>query len=221
MQKGILSVVVIVPVAGGRALNPFGLQHVTEEFSENRDEGNLFRLVVEAKQGDAGAVDALYRLYKDRLMRAARKRLGQDLRKYMETQDILQSVWKDALTDLDRFQYKNQKAFFNWLLLRIVRKIQDKWRYYNSKKRSWNPEACHQIMAGCNESQHSKSHAAADSCESAISNEKMEAIIPLMESLSPDHRKVLLLRLNEGKTYVEIAEIMNRSEPATRQLYHR
>ncbi len=178
-------------------------------------------LLNRARKGSADAFEDLYRLYSARLAGAVRKSLGNRLRARMENEDLVQSVWKDVLPDLDAFEYRGQDSFFRWLCARIVRKIQDKGRYYGREKRDAAREQ--PIDGGASPPGGGRVLPASDPTpsEAAMRHENVEKLMELLDHLPDNQRQTLVFRLRDNKSFEEIAGKLGRSEGAVRQLYYR
>lgn len=178
-------------------------------------------LLNRARKGSADAFEDLYRLYSDRLAGAVRKSLGSRLRARMDKEDLVQSVWKDVLPDLDGFEYRGQDSFFRWLCARIIRKIQDKGRYYGREKRDAARET--PIDVGGSQSGAGRVLPASDPTPSqaAMRRENVERLMQLLDHLPDNQRQTLVFRLRDSKTFEEIAGELGRSAGAVRQLYYR
>ncbi len=179
------------------------------------------QLVARAKDGDADAVNDLYVLYEKRLKGAARKKLGPRLRAKMETVDLIQSVWKDCLSDMDGFEYRGPDSFVHWLLSRLTRKVQGKGRFFSAEKR--DPEREKRIAGKNTRSRGAHLPPAPDPTPSmaAIKNEKLERLMRLLDHLPDPQRLVLVLRMRDKKEWDEIAKTMDRTPAAARKLYSR
>ena len=67
---------------------------------ESPDEGSTLELLEEARAGDGEAWGRIFRRYHDPLLLYARTRLGRELRRHLQSEDVFQSVVTDALTTL-------------------------------------------------------------------------------------------------------------------------
>lgn len=65
-----------------------------------------------------------------------RVRMGSALRARESVDDLVQSVCREVITDLEDFEDRGRLAFRKWLFLQATRKILDRKRYYESGKRS-------------------------------------------------------------------------------------
>jgi RNA polymerase sigma-70 factor, ECF subfamily len=178
-------------------------------------------LVARAREGDSEAVNELYLLYEDRLKGAARNTLGGKLRAKMETVDLIQSVWKDCLSDMEGFEYRGPDSFVHWLLRRITRKAQNKGRFFSAKKRDVERE--NRVAGKDSTSKGVQLPPASDPTPSAviIRNESLERLMRLLDHLPDSQRLVLVLRMRDKMDFEQIAKTMNRSPDAARKLYNR
>lgn len=178
-------------------------------------------LVIRARDGDHGAVGDLYRLYEKRLKGAVRKQLGNKLRSRMETMDLVQSVWKDALSDIKGFEYKGADSFFKWMLSCIIRKIQDKGRYYAAKKRDLEKEVGMENRGAASNGFSPPKSMDPTPSQAAITDEHTERLMGFLDKLPDNQRQALVLRMKDELEFEQIAEIMDKSEEAVRKLYSR
>ena len=72
-------------------------------------------LVAKAQNGDRSAFDALVGLYRDRLILLIHSRLGKQLGRYEDAEDILQEAVIEAFQSLERFQWRGDDSFLRWL----------------------------------------------------------------------------------------------------------
>lgn len=178
-------------------------------------------LLSQAKKGDVDAMAALYGLYADRLKGAVKIRLGMKLRDRMESVDLVQSVWKDVLSDMSGFDYRGPDSFFRWLLTRLVHKIQDKGRYFSTGKRDIGKEK--RLVGDDSESPGVPAPAAADPTPSkiAMQDEDLDRFIRLLDRIPDPQRRALVLRMRDELTFEQIGKIMDKSADAVRKLYSR
>jgi DNA-directed RNA polymerase specialized sigma24 family protein len=90
----------------------------------------LADLITLARQGDREALASLHMALEDKLRKAARRRLGRVLRRYVDSMDIVQSAQKSLLICLRDGKYHiPDEEKLTALAMRILqRKVARKWR---------------------------------------------------------------------------------------------
>lgn len=161
------------------------------------------RLWEKARDGDRGAYDQLFALHADRALLFLRARLGNKLRENLDSQDVLQDAYLAAHRDFDKFEWRDESAFFRWLCRILENRIRDLGDYFGAVKRQ--PVALPQLdptgpLTRIDRSEH------------------REKVVRGIEKLSEDHRTVILCRFFEGLSVAETAERMQRNEGAVRNL---
>jgi RNA polymerase sigma-70 factor (ECF subfamily) len=160
-------------------------------------DSSLLRL---AQSGDSLALEALCR----KAWRPVYRSFARYTDDPDDAEDLTQEVFFRALRALPHFE--NRGVPFTAFLLRIANNlIRDRWR------------------AGP-----ARSLATADVPEGAarglgpdglvVESERRRALLAGLDRISPDQRTVLRLRILEGRTTREVAELTDRSLPAVRQL---
>jgi hypothetical protein len=84
--------------------------------------------------GDRKAWEDLYLGYRGRLLLSIRCRLGKELRSKVQSEDILQSVFKDALAELDAVEHRGRGALDSYLHVCVLNKIRNKADFFGAKK---------------------------------------------------------------------------------------
>ncbi|MEV6104577.1 RNA polymerase sigma-70 factor [Streptomyces sp. NPDC051940] len=131
------------------------------------------------------------------------------LGRFADAEDVVQDVWL-KWSSLDREQVREPKAY----LVRMTTHLAiDRLRQAQSRRESyvgpWLPEP---IATDFGET-------APDAEQHAVLADTVSlAVLVVLESLSPLERAVFVLREAFGYPFAEIAEMLDRSEPAVRQL---
>jgi len=189
---------------------------------QDKDDNSKTRhLITNAISGDPLAISALYDLYKKRLEGAVHARLGRKLRSKMETIDLVQSVWKDALVDIDEFEYRGPDSFFHWMLNSVFRKIKDKGRYFSAERR--DPGRERRILPDKTTTEGSRPPPAKDPTPSqaAITEEEKEQLLRLLAEIPELQQKAVILKTREKLKFEEIGKALGKSTEAARKLYSR
>lgn len=191
-----------------------------EEQRDNHDKQTIL-LIDRAKAGDNDALGRLYGIYEKRLNQEIRIKLGKKLRGRLETQDLMQSVWKDVLSDMGDFRYKGSDSFFRWLRSCIIRKIQDKGRYFNAEKRNIDRENFIPLTDQKFPDKIQPKAKDPSPSRAAATEEELERLMGYLDKIPNGQRQALVLHMKEKKEFEEVAKIMNRSIGAVRKLYNR
>ena len=92
---------------------------------ERLETDKLDNLLARAREHDEGAMTELLRIHNQRLLDSVRAELGQRLRQRLESQDVMQQVYLDALRNIDQFVDMGHDSFFRWLRRIAVNRICD------------------------------------------------------------------------------------------------
>lgn len=162
----------------------------------------LYDLITRAKHGDKKAFESLVKRYKRNVYYQAYGMLND----VMEAEDVLQEAFIKAyfsLKDLDSIY-----AFTSWLS-RIV--------YHLCYDRLQRREKEKTIVIDWLDIRNNQ----ADESANPIEQKQLQIDLhQAMQSLSPEHRAVLLLREIQGLSYKEIAEIMRVPEGTIKSRIH-
>ena len=142
-------------------------------------------------------------------------RLSPGVRARESSMDLVQSVCRDLLSERDRFEFRGEASFRAWLFTAALNKIRAKYRFHHRagrdpRKEEQAPEL-DLFLAN---------HLASPS-QDAMSAERARIVQQAIDALGEDHREVITLARLAGLPHKVIAEVMGRSEEATRQLLGR
>jgi RNA polymerase sigma-70 factor, ECF subfamily len=153
-----------------------------------------------ARAGDTDALNALLARYLPRLRRWATCRLPAGARDLQDTQDIVQETLIHALRHFSRFEFRGEGSLQAYLRQSLLHRITDAYR-----RASRQP---------ANDVLH-ESHAAAgpSPLEEAIGQETLERYERALEALTPEDREAIVMRLELGCSYPEIATSLGKPSP--------
>jgi RNA polymerase sigma-70 factor (ECF subfamily) len=172
-------------------------------------------LVARAQQHDRGALEQLLVRQLPGLEAFVRLRMGQGLRRHATPPDLVQSVCREVLEDLDGFQYRGDGPFRHWLFTRAENKLREKNRYHRAQKRSIEREAAPDA------STLAAYHTLCTPSRDLQVREAVARIEQSFDQLPEDYREAITLHKLCGLSHAEIAERMGRSEGAVRNLVYR
>jgi RNA polymerase sigma factor (sigma-70 family) len=172
-------------------------------------------LVRSAKAGDRSAWAELHRRFEPVLRRRIGPRIGPLLRAHMEdSDDVVQSLWREAFVDLKHFEPRGEGSFLNWMTQLAKNKLASKVEFYRADKRAGGAKAS---------SSEAKSVLAALSARgigpatSAGNREEQEHLRRALEKLPDDQRTILRMFWFERVRQSEIGKRLEIGEDAARK----
>jgi RNA polymerase sigma-70 factor (ECF subfamily) len=174
-------------------------------------------LVERVKQGDHEAFSRLFEKYRSRLAVLVHYKLGPNLRRDADVDDVLQETLLRAYRDIARFDYRAPGSFMSWLARIADHVMADMARAQNRQKRAG------EHVPFRSESNPGGPEPADYHTPSRIftENESLSRFVDVLSRLPEDYRRVILLAKVEGLTTSEIAERLEKSKEATSLLLHR
>ena len=171
-------------------------------------------LLEQAKDGSPEALNLLYERYAGRLLGFIRLRLGKDLRARLESRDILQATLLKSLDHLADLRGHETRSLMAWLARIAEHEIRDCADFHHRQRRDAARETTLEDDAPLPALTRS-------ALSRIILDEEATRLEDAIESLSPSHREVILLRKFEELSFAEIAERMGKSEDGCRMLLAR
>ncbi len=182
------------------------------------------QLVALVKGGDASALDQLCRVYAERVRWMVRLRMGKELRRNLDSMDVVQDVLIHALGGITDFTYENEGDFVRWLSRIAENALRDNWDRFHAEKRDIRKE----IPLG-NGGRRSGSRFSgvpgpiATTTPSMILSRKedLARLEKAIDALKPEYKEVIVLTKIEGLGYQQIADRVGKSSEAVRKLVSR
>lgn len=163
--------------------------------------------------GDTAAWGDLYLRYRDRLLFAIRRRLGPHLRARIESEDVLQSVVRQAFAGLHDFVPQGDGALAKYLHVCVLNMIRKKAGYFGAQRRDGAVPLTDSVAATLTTAQEPGLR--------YVDADRYERLERGLARLQEPMRTVVELRACEGLAHAEIAAQIGRSEEATKKLYQR
>ncbi len=165
---------------------------------------DLFR---RAAAGDGRALASVIARYQERLLARIRLMMGPEARASVESGDVLQDVFSEAIRGLRAGDLRDERAFLRWVSAIARHHIVDEVR----RRREQSLEALSSgLVAG-----------ELPIAARLSADEAGQRLAEAIEELEPARRLVVELRALEGWTWARVAQELGRSEEAVRKLYHR
>lgn len=169
-------------------------------------------LVQRIQAGDRGAFEGLYLRYHDALLFSIRSRLGSRLRASLQSEDILQSVVKDALGELARFEPRGPGSLRHYLHACVLNKIRAKAAQLEGGVRACERRASSSVLDEL---------PGRDGEPRYLDGARYERLEAGLAQLSAEAREVVVLRSVEGLSNDEAAHVLGTSPAAASKLYNR
>ena len=173
----------------------------------NNQTAHFVDLIARAKSGDGDAFEQLYNEYFTQLYRYVLIRVGNS----DDADDIVQLIFLKFYKNLDNWQDQGyQPSAYLYTIARSV--MADHFRKLGRTGKKINQsEEFLEILADSSQSPQA----------SVIQQEERTQLYTAMKTLPQNYQEVLLLRYSEGLPSREIAEIIGKSDVATRKLLSR
>lgn len=157
-------------------------------------------LLAQVRAGDKAARERLAERYLTPLRRWARGRLPARARDLSDTDDLVQITLMAALDRVEEFEYRQDGAFAAYLRRILQNKIRDQVRRMGRR-----PD--HQPLDEGWKSEE------ATPLEAAIGQENLARYERGLTRLSPRHQQMVILRVELGFTFSEVAEAVGSPSP--------
>ncbi|MHC4136610.1 MAG: sigma-70 family RNA polymerase sigma factor [Planctomycetota bacterium] len=179
------------------------------------DSRRLEELVRRAQAGNKEAAAELVRSFEGPVRAAIRRRLGTDLRRRVDTDDIFQSTILASLDELSGFRYQGEKEFVAWLAAVAERRIVTAARRHRAAKRDVRREHPALEANGIAGDRTSPT-------QGAVRAEVTEDIQRAVDRLPALERRAVELHAYEGLGFGELARRLGLTDKhAARRLFQR
>lgn len=167
-----------------------------------------------AQAGDRDALDQLLARHLPSLRAYVRLKLSPDVRRREAASDVVQSICREVLGDLDGASFSGEDEFKAWMFQVAMNKILNKRAFHGAAKRDLQrelPDPSAALVLAAHGDLTSPSGG-------AIAAEELARIEDAFDQLSDEHKDVILKSRFLALTHQQIAEETGRSEAAVRQL---
>jgi RNA polymerase sigma factor (sigma-70 family) len=162
------------------------------------DAASTIELLAQARSGQSGATDAIFRRYLPRITRWARGRLPRYARDMLDTDDLVQDTVFQTLKRLPSFEPQHEGALQAYLRQAVVNRIRDEVRRAGR----------HPGKEGLEDEGHVDE--AASPLDEAIGREAVARFEGALDRLKPEERQAVHLRVELQLPYAQIAEEMRK-----------
>jgi RNA polymerase sigma-70 factor (ECF subfamily) len=171
-------------------------------------------LLQRARSGSPEALNLLYERCAGRLLAFIRLRLGKELRLRLESRDILQATLLKSVEHLGELKGDQTQSLMAWLARIAEHEIRDCADFHHRQRR----DAAREMPLDDDAPLPALTRSA---LSRVILDERASHLEAALETLSADHREVILLRKFEELSFAEIGRRLGKSEDACRMLLAR
>jgi RNA polymerase sigma factor (sigma-70 family) len=157
-------------------------------------------LLTRAREGDKGALDALFVRYGPPLRRWASGRLPRWARDLADTPDLVQESLLQTFRNLDGFDCRGEGALQAYLRQAVMNRIRDELR--KARTRPASSELGVDVP-----------DEAPSPLEAAIGAEAVERYEAALARLRPEEQELIIARVELGLTYSEVAGVTSKPSP--------
>lgn len=174
-------------------------------------------LLERARAGSDEALGALLQRCERKLVALVRLRLGPSLRRELDSCDLVQSTLVKALSHFGEFAGGDRGSLMAWLARIAENEIRDQASYHGRERR----DAARRVSLEASPEAARLAARVRSQTSLVAHGERVSALERALESLSRDHRDVIVMRAIEEREFTEIAERLGRSTDACRMLFAR
>ena len=177
--------------------------------------------LAQAQAGRADALGQALEAYRRYLLGIAERELDSDLQAKGGASDLVQETFLEAQRDFAQFHGASAAELQAWLRRLLLNNVANFTRHYRgTDKRAVGREV--RLEAGASDVAHPGLAAETPSPSGeAVANEQAVVVQAALARLPDDYRQVLVWRYQEGRSFEEIGQQLQRTANAARKLFAR
>ena len=179
-------------------------------------------LVRRAQAGEGEAFAALIERYYGRVLAVVRRRLGPELRRELESGDVVQEAMVEVIRTFDRFDMRDERALVRWLAGLVENRIRDFAKFYGAERRERRREVAPPREADSGERGGGPllpPDQGRSPLEEVARREQRERMQAALATLNPRYRAVIEAR-REGARWSEVARRLELSSDGAARILH-
>ena len=171
-----------------------------------------------ARQGDRDAIERLVAHYYGRVRPIVRARLGRALRRRVDSNDILQETFVDAVGSIDRFEAGGGSSLLAWLTRIAELRVREASQKASAAKRDVAREVRlgPEQAGGCG----FEPFDSTTPSRLAVRAEGEALVLCALEELADEQREAILLRVYAESSWSEIARALGKPTPGAARMLH-
>jgi len=194
--------------------------------SNDTDLTKSIELVQRAQGGDPVALDRLFERYYERVRRIVRLRMGRELRRSVDSGDILQETFQVAVRSFDSFQVRDEASLINWLSKLAERQVLSAAAHHRARKRDKRREVLISDVGSRDASKAGSSMpmdlaaSTTGPLEHLSAAEQTEIVEDCIRGLEEEQRELIILRDYAGASWDTVARETGRPSEAAARMAH-
>lgn len=190
--------------------------------SQDPRSGHARQWIAEARDGSAAALGQIMELCRQYLLLVANRELEPEFSAKGGASDLVQETFLEAHRDFARFEGTTHAEVLAWLRRILLNNLSNfRRRYAASEKRQIRREISLDSTGSQDEAKRSLAVEGSSPSSHVAAKEKSADLDRALEGLPIDYREVILLRHEQGLSFAEVGQLMNRSAEAARKLWAR
>lgn len=176
----------------------------------------------EARAGSRDALGQALETCRRYLLLVAQRQLDPALQAKGGASDLVQETFLEAQRDFAQFTGSSEAELLAWLRRLLLNNVGNfARRYRDAKKRAVGREIALEPDSSTGNLTRGLASDNPSPSGQAIEREQADALERLLAQLPADYARVIRLRYQEGRSFEEIGQMMNRSPDASRKLWAR
>ena len=177
-------------------------------------------LVRQSQAGNREACNELLERYRPRLLRIVRVKLGAELRKHLDEEDVVQEALLIASTKLVSFELRSHAGILHWLARIAENVIRQKRERHGAEKRGAGRELSLHLGDTTGLAVAASSLSPSQQASRAELEELVDATVEELEP--PEYREVILQRDYYQEEWEDVRRVLDRpTVAAAQELYRR
>ncbi len=188
--------------------------------SASEDSNQLQAWLNDARGGSNSALGRILEASRGYMLLVANREIDSGLRQKAGASDLVQETCLDAQRDFAAFRGTTEREFFAWLTQILINRVRNAARHYRGTQlRDINRE----VTLERDLDQMAAALRGEDDTPSALvaAWEEERRVRECLDRMSEAHRRAIILRNWEGRSFAEIGEELGRSADAARKLWVR
>ena len=172
------------------------------------------------------ALDRLFERYYERVRRIVRLRMGRELRRSVDSGDILQETFQVAVRSFDSFQVRDEASLINWLSKLAERQVLSAAAHHRARKRDKRREVLISDVGSRDASKAGSSMpmdlaaSTTGPLEHLSAAEQTEIVEDCIRGLEEEQRELIILRDYAGASWDTVARETGRPSEAAARMAH-